>query len=76
MESKLNSEKIWKIGEKRGKRYITNMEVNGEKIVNIQMKGKKNSEKTWKTWKKGKLNSDNIQKYERNVVGQWRDLEI
>ena len=28
------------------------MEVNGEKIVKIQMKGKINSEKTWKTWKK------------------------
>ena len=28
------------------------MEVNGEKIVKIQKKGKINSEKTWETWKK------------------------
>jgi hypothetical protein len=34
MESKLNSEKIWKIGKKRGKRY-KKYEVNGEKIVKI-----------------------------------------
>ena len=51
IESKLNSEKIWKIGKKRGKRY-KKYEVNGEKIVKLQKKGKINSEKTWKTWKK------------------------
>ena len=49
-KSKLNSEKIWKIGKKRGKRY-KKYEVNGEKIVKLQKKGKINSEKTWKTWK-------------------------
>ena len=63
MKNTENCEMIWEIWKKRYKIY----EVNGEKIVKIQKKGKINSEKTWKTWKKGKLNSDNIQKYERNV---------
>ena len=50
LNSKLNSEKIWKIQKKS--------KLNSEKIWKLWKKSKLNSEKIWKLWKKSKLNME------------------
>ena len=56
MESKVNSEKIWKIQKK----IVKNRKNMGEMIWKIWKKSKLKSEKIWEIWKKGKLYSEMI----------------